>query len=194
LWAIIVLIVLVSLLLLFVLALCIPFDAELEWDSSKTPRVNVRLVWLFGLFRFTARKREKPAAEPAPEKKAKRKPKPAKFLKILRVRGLFRKIMALVKSCLRQLKVRDVRADIKLLSDDPADVGLLYAIFGAAYPVFRLTRLRKITIEPVLGEQTAVEGSAHAVVRLQPVRLIWPSLKFIFSPQGFALLKIAAAR
>jgi hypothetical protein len=188
-----VLIVLAGLVVLFVLTLCIPIDAVFEWDSGKKPRARLILVWLFGLIRFAPGREARAKTELPSEKKAKRRPGLAKLLKIVTTEGLFGKVAALVKSTLRQIRIEEFAADITLELDDPADAGLVYAILGTAYPLFRSTWLNRVRIEPVVGEEFVVRGNARVVVRLQPVCLVVPWLKFMFSRPGFSLMKTAIA-
>ncbi len=188
-----VLIVLAGLVVLFVIVLCIPIDAVLEWDSNKKPRMWLRLVWLFGLVRFSPDRETKAKVESIGEKKARRRPGLAKLLKIITTEGLFGKVAALVKSSLRQIRIEELKGDIRLELDDPADAGFVYAMLGAAYPIFRSTRLNRVRIEPVLGKEVVIRGNARAVIRLQPIRLVVPSLKFMFSRPAFSAMKTAIA-
>ena len=191
-WALIVLAALAGLVVLFLLSLCIPVDALFEWDSTQQPRMRLRLVWLFGLIRF-APARETQKAEPRRKKKAKRRLGLTKILKIVTIEGLFGKVAALVKSSLRQIRIKELAGDIRLELDDPADAGLVYAILGTAYPIFMWTRLNQVSIEPVLGEEIAISGNARAVVRLLPIRLVGPGLKFMFSRPAFSAIRVAIA-
>ncbi|MDO8578953.1 MAG: hypothetical protein Q7R50_07235 [Dehalococcoidales bacterium] len=192
-WVLIVLAVLLSLIVLFVLSLCVPIDAVLEWDSTKLPRTRLRLVWLFGLVHFAPGRGTTAKAEPARKKNVRRMPGLTKMLKIITTEGLFGKVAALVKSSLRQIRIEKLEGDIRLELDDPADAGFVYAMLGAAYPIFRSTRLNQVRIEPVLGEEVVIRGNARAVIRLQPIRLVVPSLKFMFSHPAFSAMKTAIA-
>lgn len=188
-----VLIVLSGLVFLFVLSLCVPVDAVLEWDSTKQPRTRLIVVWLFGLIRFSPGRGKRAKVKSPREKKVRRMPSLTKILKIITIEGLFGKVAALVKSSLRQIRIEDIEGDIKLELDDPADAGLVCALLGAAYPIVWSTRLNRISIEPVLGEELLIRGSARAVVRLQPIRLVVPGLKFMFSRPAFSAMKTAIA-
>jgi len=155
--------------------------------------MRLRLVWLFGLIRFSPRRKTRTKEEPPHEKKVKKRPSLTKILKIVTIEGLFGKVAALVKSSLRQIRIADIEGDIRLEFDDPADAGLVYALLGAAYPIVRYTRLNRVSIEPVLGDEIAIMGNARAVIRLQPIRLVVPALKFIFSRPAFSAMKTAIA-
>ncbi len=185
--------VLVGLIVLFVLSLCIPFDAVLDWDSTKQLRPRLRLVWLFGLVSFAPGRETRAKTAPQGEKKPRRKPGMKKMLKIITTEGLFGKVAAFVKSSLRQIRIAQLEGDIRLKLDDPADAAFVYAVLGAVYPVFRSTRLNRIRIEPVLGEEVMIRGNARMVVRLQPIRLVVPSLKFSLSRPAFSAMKTVIA-
>lgn len=192
-WFLIVLAVLAGLIVLLLLVLCVPVDVVIEWDSTKHPRIQLTLLWLFGLIRFAPGKKRGMQAESRREKKVRKRPGLIKVLKIITTRGLFGKVASLVKSSLRKVRIAELEGDIKLELDDPADAGFVYGVLGAAYPILRLTRLNQIRIEPVLGEEVMVRGNARALIGLQPIRLVLPLLKFIFSRPAFLAMKTAVA-
>jgi preprotein translocase subunit YajC len=192
-WVLIVLAVLIGLFVLLALGLCVPIDAVFEWDSTQLPRTRLRLVWLFGLISFALGKPARAKAQPTREKNARRSPSLTKIWKIITIEGLFGKVAALVKSSFQQIRIEDIEGDIKVELDDPADAGFVYAILGATYPIFRSTQLSRVNIEPVFGEQIAIQGNARAVFRLQPIRLAGPLLKFFFSRPAFSAMRTAIA-
>ncbi len=175
-----VLIVLGSLVLLFILLLCVPVNALVDWDSARQPKIRFRLAWLFGIIRFTPR-RKSPEKEAAHEKKKRRRPRWRRILKIITTRGLFGKVASFIRSCLRQVKVRELKGDIELEVEDPADAGFYYAAAGLVFSLFRLSWLERVSIRPVLGEEVALRGNARADVRVFPITLVVPTLRFVFS-------------
>ena len=184
-----------------------PVDAVLDWDSAKQPEFRFKLAWLFGLMNFSPRTKmgekgesvhqeAEESVEAPREKKAKKKraPRLGSILQILRIEGLFKKITGLIRSSIRQFKVNQLKADIKLMLDDPADAGFACATVSIFAPLLSRSPLRQVRIEPVFREEVSVQGTAHAVIRLQPVRLIPSLLSFVFSRPAWRLFRIMAAQ
>ena len=170
---------------LLTLALCVPFDAVLNLDSSVRPKFRLRLVWLFGLFSKEVKKGEK---KPEEEKKvAKEKPKKKRrtdfgtILRILRSKGLLKQFKDLVKDILSQFKIRELAVNCKLGLDNPADTGLLFAVIGPATLFLNFPSQYQLRVQPSFHDEAIFEGYLHGVLRLQPIRLVWPLIKFVFS-------------
>jgi len=140
-----------------------------------------------------SRQGQETKAESPCEKRVRKRPGLRRIWKIVTTEGLLGKVASLVKSSLRQIRIEELEGDIRIELDDPADAGFVYAALGAAYPVLRLTRLNQVRIEPFLGEEVTVRGKARAVIRLQPIRLVIPLLKFVFSRPAFSAMKTAIA-
>ena len=177
-----------------ILILCVPLDVELNIDTSERSRFRLRLVWLFGLIsKELSRGRKKPE-----EKKKITKEKPKKkrrigfrtVLKILRTKGLLRQVKDLVKDILSQLKIRELAVNLKLGLDDPADTGFLFALIGATTPFLSLPSQYQIRVQPFFYDEAVFDGYLHGVLRLWPIKLVWPLLRFAFSLAAFRAVKI----
>ncbi len=175
-----------------ILTLCMPLDATLNIEAPGKPKL--RLVWLFGLIsRELGRAKKKPKKEkqsPKEKPKKKRAPDFGTILKILRTRGLPIRITTLVRDILGQFKIRELALNCRLGLDDPADTGLIFALVGTATSFFNLPAKYQIRIQPSFADEPVFDGRLHGVVRLQPVRLVWPLLKFIFSLATLRVAKI----
>ena len=189
-----VVVALCSLGVLVALVLSMPVNVVLDLDTAARPKFRVRLTWLFGLVSKEVRKREK-----KPEKKRRvveGKPKPRRkgtsartVFELLRTKGLLRQFKHLLKGILRRLRVRDLRADFKVGLENPADTGLLFSLIGPATFLLGSSRVREIRIEPSFADEAVCEGYLHGAVRVQPIQLVAPCLKFVCSLAAIRVVK-----
>ena len=100
---------------------------------------------------------------------------------ILKTEGLLRQFKKLLKDLLSAFRFRDVIADFTLGLGNPADTGLLFAVIGPATALFGESRFHKLIFRPSFSDDTVLEGYSHGTVRLRPIRLIPPVVKFAFS-------------
>jgi hypothetical protein len=177
-----------------ILVLCIPLDMTLNLDTSKKPKFRLGLVWLFGLIgKELGREKKKPKEK---RKVTKEKPKKKRrigfknILKILRTKGLLRRLKDLVRDVLGQLKIKELVVNLKLGLDDPADTGFLFALIGATTPFLNFPSRYQISVQPSFYGEAVFEGYLHGVLRLWPIKLVWPLLRFIFSLATLRAVKI----
>lgn len=174
----------------------VPVDAVFDWDSSNQPGFRLKLAWLFGLVSFAPHRKMGEKEKPAPREKVKGKnsPRLGTIPQIIRIEGLFKKVKDLIGSSIRQIKVKELKADIRLGLDDPADAGLAFATSAVIAPWLSFSRLRHVRIVPVFGEEVSLQGKARTVIRLQPIRLAPPFLSFVFSRPAWSLFRTMAAQ
>ncbi len=171
---------------LIIFVLCVPLDAAFSMDASGRPKFRLRLVWLFGLIsKEVSREKKKP------EEKLKKKRRIGfrNILKILRTRGLPGQLKDLVKDILSQPKIKDLVANFKIGLDNPADTGLLFALIGATTPFLRLPSQYQITVQPSF-DKAVFEGFSYGHVRLRPIRLVGPFIRFVFSLAALRVVKL----
>ncbi len=186
---------LAGLAVLIVFALSIPLDLELYLDVSGRPILKMRLAWLFGLVRKEIAKKEKKPEDKEKASKAKRKPGKKRpgartILEILRVRGLLRQIRILLKDIVRLPRIRDLGADLRVGLGDPADTGLLFALVGPVTSYLGSSFPDEIKVQPSFADEAVLEGSLHGVLRLRPILIVVPLLRFIFSVPAVRVAKI----
>ena len=180
-----------SLALLIVLVLCIPLDLTLHIDIHGRLKVRTRLVWLFGLVSKEIRRGEKKPRDKSREAREKRKPRKKKrnvktVFQILRTKGLLKQFKRLLKDILTRFKIRDLRVNLRIGLDNPADTGLLFAIIG---PITSLLKSpQHIRLQPAFDE-AVLEGDLSGAVRLQPIQLVVPLLRFTLSIPTMRALK-----
>jgi hypothetical protein len=179
-----VIIALVSLFVLIILILCIPFDAAFRVDIYGSPRFSLRLVWLFGLVKKDLKRGKK--------KPSKRKPGGRRgardIFKILRTKGLLRQAKTLVTDIFSRLKIRDLSIDLRVGLDDPADTGLLFSVIGPAL-LFCSPLTYHLRVQPSFEGEAVLEGYAQGAVRLLPIRFVVPFLRFTFSMAALRAVK-----
>lgn len=186
-------ITLAGLVALFLVVLSVPLDLAFRLDVNDRTRFSVKLVWLFGLVgKELGRRKKKAKPKKAKPKQAKEKKGSArKALKILRTKGLLRQIKILVTDVFNSLSIRQLRANFRIGLDNPADTGLLFAFIGPTFVFFNPPDRYSINIKPSFEDEAILEGYMQAVVRLLPIRLVIPLLKFVFSLPTSRVIKAA---
>ena len=174
---------LASLAVLAVLVLCVPLDMVVRLDVDGRPRFRMRLVWLFGLVSKEVRRGEKK------RKPGKRRVKARTIFQILRTRGLLGQVKRLLKDILRRLKIRDLTADITVGLGDPADTGLLFAVIGPATFFLGSSQVHEIRVRPSFEDEAVFEGYLSGALRLLPIQLVIPFLRFVFSLATIRVVK-----
>ena len=180
-----VIVVVASLAILVFLILCVPLDMTLHADIHGKPEFRLRFSWLFGLVskEITGKKEKHEKEKRVVKVKRKHRWRDARVIfTILRTEGLLRQLKDLIiKGVFSHLKARDIVADFRIGLGDPADTGLLFAFIGPATIFFGSSHRHQIKIEPSFGDDAILEGYSHGTVRLHPIQLVPPLLKFIFS-------------
>lgn len=190
-----VVIALASLAAVIIFVLCIPLDGEVHLDVHGKPKFRMKLIWFFGLVSKKITKRRKKPKEEKRIAEGKRKPKKRKIkartiFKILRTRGLLGQLKRLLRDILKCLKIRDLRADFRVGLDDPADTGLLLALIGPAIFFLGSSRVHEIRVQPSFEDEAVFEGYLRGAVRLVPIQLVMPLLRFVFSLATLRVVKI----
>ena len=180
---------------LAVFVLSVPLEAVLNLDTSRRPKLSMRLVWLFGLVsKELGGEKEEAAGKKVREKEQKKKGRravdPRTALKLLRARGLPGKVMRLVRGILGQLRIRELAANLRLGLGDPADTGLLFAVITPAIPFLNLTPRCQIRVQPCFHDELVFEGHIRGALSLQPVRLVRPLAGFVFSMPALRAMKV----
>ena len=183
-----------GLAVLILLVFCIPLEMTFRMKAAGRPEFGVRVLWGFGLVRkeFTTKKKppEKKSRADAKPKSGKQEVRTDTMLQILRSKGILSQLRSLVINTLRCLKLKELNADIRIGLDDPADTGLLFALIGPAVVFVRSIRHHQIRVMPSFEDEAVLEGHAHASVSVQPIQLIPPFVRFVFSSPTFNVLKV----
>lgn len=170
---------------LTIFVLCLPLDAALSIDTSGRPKFRLRLVWVFGLVSKEVKREKK-----EPEKKRKRRIGFRTISRILRIKGLLRQVKDLVRDVIGQVKIRELAVNLKLGLDNPADTGFLFASIGSITPFLSLPSRYQLRVQPSFYEEAVFEGYLHVVLRLWPIKLVRPFIRFVFSLAALRVVKI----
>ncbi len=178
---------------LVVLTLCVPLDVALSIDTSKKPRLRLRMAWFFGLIsKELHREKEKPEGKRKVTKEKRKKKRKFEFRtmsKILQTEGLLKQVRNLVKGVLGQFKIKELAINLRLGLENPADTGFLFALIGATTPFLNPPSRYQIRVQPSFCNEAVFEGYLHGVLRLQPIKLAGPILRFVFSLATLGVVK-----
>ncbi|MBM3167116.1 MAG: hypothetical protein FJZ94_06690 [Chloroflexi bacterium] len=182
-----------SLVLLALLALCIPIYISLRFDTSQKPKLSIRLRWLSGLVSSELTGEKKTSDDILkPETKGL---EPSTILDILRTKGLASQFFRLVRNIFRKIKIKELAADLKVGLENPADLGLLFALLAPLNLLARYFSPYPISLQPNFTEEAFLQGYAHATARLQPILFFPPLAGFILSkPVLIATRKLISAK
>ena len=181
-----------SLVAILFLVLCMPLDMTLHADVYGKPKVRLRFSWLFGLVskEVTGEKKKPEEKRRAAKGKKKHRRRDTRVIfRILRTKGVLRRLKELLKDVFSCLKFRELVADFKIGLGNPADTALLFAIIGPATAFLGSSQLHQIRLQPSFGDDAVLEGYSHGTVRLHLIRLVPPLLKFAFSLTALRIIK-----
>jgi len=178
---------LASLAALTIFALWVPIDIGLHVNLHGRPKFSIKVAWLFGLVSKEIRKGRK-RAEKGRLKPGRKRIDARTIFGLWRTKGVPRHFKRLLKDILSQLRIRDVRINLRVGLDDPADTGLLCAIIGPATLLWSPTFIRQIRMQPVFDE-AVFEGCLHGTVRLHPAQLVIPFTRFALSLTTIRVVK-----
>jgi len=192
LWAVV---TLCSLILVITLVLCVPLDVVFDLEVYGRPKFRMRLTWLFGLVSKELRRGRKKPEEEARLIEAKRKRRERRItagtiFKILRTKGLLRRLKRLVKDVLSCIKVRELRVNFRVGLDNPADTALAVGPIGVATVLLRSSCPHKIEVWPSFDGEAVLEGYSHGELRLWPIQVVVPFVRFAFSLATIRAVKI----
>lgn len=176
------------LIVLIILALCVPLDIAFHIDICRRPRFKIRLTWLFGLISKEIRKGKK---KPKEKRKRRERWRTARTIfEILRTKGLVRKLKNLGKDILRRLEFRELRINYKVGLGNLADTALLFGPISAAILFLSSLYPRKIVVQPSFDIGAACECHIFGEGRLRPIRVVIPLIRFAFSRPTIRAAKI----
>jgi hypothetical protein len=174
-------------------ALCVPLDISLSFDTTRSEKLSLRVTWLFGFLRVHQSKFGKKPAKPQAKKEKKaegvRMQDLRLVLQILRVKGMGRAIARLIHCIFLRLEILDLRGELIMGLDDPADTGILMAILMPACIILNTLSGKFFMVRPSFGG-AALDGNGEAIVRLFPIWHCLSAARFIFSTPAFTALKI----
>lgn len=164
-------------------------------EAYGRPKFRMRLLWLFGLVskelgKGKRKPEEKERVAEGKPKHRKRRIRATTILQILRTKGLLRRLGGLLRDTISRLSIKEFRANFRVGLDDPADTGLLFAVIGPATFFLSSSWHNQIRVEPSFEDEAVFEGYLYGTVRLRPIQLVPPFIRFIFSLSTIRVLKV----
>lgn len=170
--------VFVLLVLLLILLLSLPLDLALHLRTGKERRFRVTVSWLFGIVQRDLVGEKRRPKKPRRKKKERRRGFPS----LLISRGLILRLVKLLRELLSRIAMRELVASFRIGLDDPADTGMVYGLVCATLPALGLWSKARIGVAPAFDE-ALFEASIDGAVRIYPITLLPPCLRFAFSPE-----------
>jgi hypothetical protein len=179
--------------ILILLVCCIPLEVTFYVQAAGRPEFRVRVLWSFGLVQTERATHKTPqdtrSRVDAAPKAQKREMRASTVLQLLKIKGLITQLWRLLLGILRCLRLKELKADLRIGLDDPADTGLLFALIGPAAVLVCSIWPDQIRVMPSFEDEAVFEGYAHGTVSMQPIRLIPPVVRVIFSLPTLNVLK-----
>ncbi len=175
-----------------VLLLSIPLDVSLRLRIGEQPPFGFGLRWFFGLVKkdFAGKKRdgEKKRAD---LRKAGKKPKVRRgrgVLGLVRFADFLPDIWRLVRGILRRVRIKSLSADLAIGLDDPADTALVVASLWTPILLMFPSHAHAVRLQPSFDDGVVFAGHACMELRLRPIRIVPPIVRFGCSRSGRRLL------
>ena len=179
--------------------LSIPIDILCHLEVHEKPEFRMRLFWLFGLLKKDIKAKKKtPEKKPAKKKGKQKSGEGRKRLwaayKILRIKGMPRRLVGLVKAILHFFRIKELRVNFRVGLDNPADTAFVVGIFNFIPLFWRPSFPHEINVRPDYeGDVTLAEGYAYVRVRVLPIQIIAVVLRFLFSWITIKAIRIMVA-
>ena len=179
--------------------LSIPIDILCHLEVHEKPEFRMRLFWLFGLLKKDIKAKKKTPEKKPAKKKGKQKPGEGRkrlwaAYKILRIKGMPRRLVGLVKAILHFFRIKELRVNFRVGLDNPADTAFVVGITDFIRIFWKPSFPHEIDIRADYeGDVTLVEGYTHLVVRVFPILIIASLSRFLFSWSTIKALKITMA-
>jgi hypothetical protein len=182
---------LASLAILVILILCIPVELVLRANTEERTKFRLSLIWFFGLFNRDLRPSPRKSSE---DKVTKGKSgswlQRTKFaLEILRTRGLLRQLGRFIKRTFKNMKVRELAANLKVDLENPADTGLIFSVLAPANLLANYFFPYPVKIEPSFAGESFITGYFNARIKLMPIQVMASATGFVFSVPSFRAMK-----
>lgn len=163
-------------LFLILFFLLVPVDLAFSLASGTgSGGTGFTVKWLFGLVHFRISPKRKEQKKPAKKREI-----PRMVVVTLRTPGFVRQLLGFCRDILHIIHVRWLLVDLKLGLFDPADTGMLS---GAIIPVMNLVPPDphiQLNVQPDF-QQPGLKLQVNGEVRVYPLALAMPTMRFVFS-------------
>ena len=170
--------------------LSIPFEILCHIEVYEKPKFRIRLKWLFGLLKKEIRAKKKPTKKKKKQKLGEGRKWLWAAFRIIRIKGMLKELRRLVKGILNSLKIRELRVNLKVGLDDPADTAFLVGIINSSRLFWKPSFPHEIDIRADYEGQVFLEGYTHLTVRVLPIQIVVSVLRFLFSWSTMKAMRI----
>lgn len=190
---------------LFLLATPVTISFSIVRREAFSARITIG--WLFGLLRFTPslarsgdrakrRRRRRPVAAPpepddssgeAPSEVPSEVPPEAprvqakRFRRLLKSKGFVRGVLRFLRDMARCVRFVSLRVAGRIGLDDPCDTGRLWGSICAVTGFLHGAKRVRFLVEPEFNE-AVFELDGQGEIRIVPVTLLLPTVRFVLSP------------
>jgi len=175
--------------------LSIPLDFTVRLGTGEQPALRFGFRWFFGLVKkdLGGRKKRDEAKKQADEQRRRgRKNRGGRgqaLLGVLHFAEFLPDIWRLVRGVLRNIKVRSLSVDLTVGLDDPADTALFVGSLWTPFLLMSQSSTHVVRLQPSFDDGPVLHGNAHLVLRLRPIRIVPPIVRFGCSRTGIRLLR-----
>lgn len=177
-----------------VLLLSIPLDLTFRLGVGEQPAFRFGFRWFFGLVKKDSggKKKRDEARKQADEQRRRGRKRSGgrgqSLLGVLRFAEFLPDVWRLVRGVLRNIKVRSLSADLVIGLDDPADTALIVASLWTPVLLMLPSHAHAVRLQPSFDDGAVIAGQACMELRLRPIRIVPPIVRFGFSRSGRRLL------
>ncbi len=182
-----------GLLLSLLLLLAVPVEVFLLFDTSSAKKLRLRVSWLFGIVRNDMTKKTRRSEQKKPVLKNAKLKKQAPIPAFGYVRQLAPKVLRLVRDTVRRVK-GDISGNLVIGFAEPDYTGMLFAAAGSLNAVLNRLPGYNVNLIPVFGDDDVFEGTIQAKLKVMPLRLVVPALRFGLSRETMGLVKTIVFR
>lgn len=186
-----------GLLLATLLLLAVPVEVLLLFDSSSAKSFRFRVSWLFGVVKNDLSKKMKRSGKTKPASgngKTSKRVASVEFGDVWHSsKRLTPKVLQLVKDTFRRVK-GDISGNLVIGFAEPDYTGMLFAAAGSLNAILNRLPGYNVSLIPAFEDDDVFEGTIQAKLKVIPLRLVIPALRFGLSLETLGLVKKLAFR
>ena len=171
----------VGLIALFILLLTVPVDLVFYVERDEKLRLGATVRFMFRFKKDIGSKKRRRREEDGQKEKAKKHRRGIKpLITALTTRGFAYKLLKFVRDVLRIVKIRELKARVRIGLGDPAETGMLFAVIAPTMVFVRSISSADVEVEPDFEEER-LEGYCQGDVRAIPIKFVRPLVLFLCS-------------
>lgn len=172
----------VGLLLVLVVLLTAPVDVVFYVERDAKFRLGATVRLMFGLIKkdLGSKKRRRREGDEQKARVKRRRGSIRPLVAALTTRGFAQKLLKLTRDVLRIVKIRELKARVRIGLGDPAETGILFAVLAPTMVFVRSFSSADVEVEADFWEEK-LEGYCQGDIRAVPIRFVGILVPFIFS-------------